>query len=74
MYFRDYNELEGHHRSGHYPCLHAECLIKKFVVFSSPQAGEGATTTFSAQLKFSSYGYLQQLNLSLSDPLKSASP
>ena len=28
--------LEGHYRTGHYPCLHPECLAKKFVVFTSP--------------------------------------
>ena len=35
-YYRDYAELEAHYRSGHHPCLHPECLAKKFVVFASP--------------------------------------
>lgn len=36
-YFKDYNELEQHYNKAHHPCLHPECLAKKFVVFHSPQ-------------------------------------
>lgn len=36
-YYKDYNELEGHYNKTHFPCLHPECLQKKFVVFHSPQ-------------------------------------
>ena len=36
-YYEDYNELEGHYNKTHFPCLHPECLQKKFVVFHSPQ-------------------------------------
>jgi hypothetical protein len=37
VYYRDYDELERHYNAGHHPCLHPECLAKKFVVFQSPQ-------------------------------------
>jgi len=37
VYYRDYDELERHYNTGHHPCLHPECLAKKFVVFQSPQ-------------------------------------
>ena len=37
VYYRDYDELERHYNTGHHPCLHPECLAKKFVVFASPQ-------------------------------------
>jgi hypothetical protein len=34
-YFLDYNDLERHFNSDHYPCMDAECQEKKFVVFDS---------------------------------------
>ncbi|KAM0690688.1 hypothetical protein Q7P36_009457 [Cladosporium allicinum] len=34
-YFLDYNDLESHFNNDHYPCMDAECLEKKFVVFDS---------------------------------------
>ena len=37
VYYRDYDELERHYTTAHHPCLHPECLAKKFVVFQSPQ-------------------------------------
>ena len=37
VYYRDYEEVERHYNAEHHPCLHPECLAKKFVVFQSPQ-------------------------------------
>lgn len=34
-YFLDYNALEAHFNNDHYPCMDAECMEKKFVVFDS---------------------------------------
>ncbi|KAI0523928.1 hypothetical protein F5B22DRAFT_423063 [Xylaria bambusicola] len=34
-YYRDYNSLEEHFKTGHYLCPDRECLEKKFVVFGS---------------------------------------
>ncbi|KAK5635529.1 hypothetical protein RRF57_011242 [Xylaria bambusicola] len=34
-YYRDYNSLEEHFKTGHYLCSDRECLEKKFVVFGS---------------------------------------
>ena len=36
VYFRNYDELEAHYAAKHHPCLHPDCLAKKFVVFLSP--------------------------------------
>jgi hypothetical protein len=35
VYYRDYDELERHHRKEHHACLHPDCLAKKFIVFAS---------------------------------------
>ena len=35
VYYRDYDELERHHRKEHHACLHPDCLAKKFIVFVS---------------------------------------
>ena len=34
-YFKDYQRLYEHFETEHYPCLHKECLEKRFVVFES---------------------------------------
>ncbi|KAI0672758.1 hypothetical protein C8Q78DRAFT_1121771 [Trametes maxima] len=35
QYFRNYEALEEHFMSAHFPCRRAECLARKFVVFGS---------------------------------------
>ncbi|KAI8814456.1 hypothetical protein BJ742DRAFT_264332 [Cladochytrium replicatum] len=35
QYYSNYNSLEEHFNSGHFPCLNPECKERKFVVFAS---------------------------------------
>ncbi|EAU80632.2 cytoplasmic protein [Coprinopsis cinerea okayama7 len=36
QYFQNYESLERHFNTAHYPCQHKECLAQKFVVFNTP--------------------------------------
>lgn len=33
--FQNYNSLEKHFTSSHFPCTHTDCVVQKFVVFAS---------------------------------------
>ncbi|PPR02196.1 hypothetical protein CVT24_011423 [Panaeolus cyanescens] len=36
QYFQNYEALEKHFNTDHYPCSQSECLARKFVVFNTP--------------------------------------
>lgn len=61
QYFVNYNILEKHFHSGHFPCVEAECLEQKFVVFASDMDLQGHFLEKHADSKTKSRG--RQINI-----------
>ena len=51
VYYRDYDELERHYTTAHHPCLHPECLAKKFVVFQNCEELKNHEASSTAALR-----------------------